>query len=129
MGKPHIKVEGLRELSKQLRQLGDVDLKAGLRDANKSLAAQVVQRALPNTPVRTGRLAASVRGLGSQQSATVKAGSASVPYAATIEYGRKKRGFIAPTMFLHKAAEPVDRDAADEYLKIIDELIRKAGLD
>lgn len=122
-------VEGVKQLARDLRRLGDADLKAALRAANKSLSEAVVTRALPNVPVgKTGRLKASIRGLASQQSATVKAGSAGVPYAATIHWGRKKRGVIKARPFLRAAAQTVEEGAAEVYQAEIDTIIRRAGL-
>jgi len=132
---PTIHVEGLSELGRQLRQLEDDGLTRALRDANKTLSAEVVRRALPNVPVgKTGRLKASVRALASQRGASVKAGGARVKYAAVLEFGagprKGKRGphNIKARKFLGKAAESVGRDAGDAYMDEIDKVIRQAGL-
>ena len=125
MAKPTIKIEGLAELRRDLRRLGDADLKAALREANRSVAKRVVDKALPNVPVRTGRLRASVRALASQGDAKVKAGAAAVPYAAAIEYGRGRRKGL---MFLHRAADEIaGSDAGTEYLEQIERIARRAG--
>jgi hypothetical protein len=129
VAKPKVEVEGLRELRKALRDLGDVGLKKGLTLANKGLAADVAKEAQALVPVRSGRLKASIRPLASQTSARVAAGSMRVPYAKAIEYGRKRGGLIKPSRFLNRAAAKVAPKAIDAYQREIDALIRKAGLD
>lgn len=128
------RVDGVKELARDLRKLGDADLKAALRDANKGIADAVVTRALPFVPVRTGRLKESIRALASQAGATVKAGSVGVGYAAAIEFGTGarpgKRGphNIRGTRFLHQAAEVIEDGAAAVYAEQIDIIIKRAGL-
>lgn len=86
-----IEVENLIELQRLLRQVGDKELPKALRGANKSMAEVVRDEALPNVPVRSGRLKRSVRAIGGQRDAKVQAGTAArVPYAATIHWGRKR---------------------------------------
>lgn len=81
-------VENLRELQSQIRALGDTELRRQLREANKSVSQMVVDAALPNVPVRSGKLRASVKAAATQTAAYGKAGSPSrVPYAAAIHWG------------------------------------------
>lgn len=82
-----VKVEGLTELRAQLRRAGGPALAKEVQKANKNAAEKVVRAALPNVPVRTGRLKASVRALASQTSGRAVAGKARVPYAAAIHWG------------------------------------------
>lgn len=86
---PGVRVEGADELRRAIRTIKDKELGAALRDANKSAAQVVVDRALPNVPVLSGRLKASVKALGSQRGGSAKAGGAKVPYAAAIHWGRR----------------------------------------
>lgn len=90
MAKTHlsVEVENLKELQGQIRALGDDELRKQLRDANKSVSQMVVDAALPNVPVRSGRLRQSVKASATQSAAYGKAGSpARVPYAAAIHWG------------------------------------------
>lgn len=83
-----IRVEGAAELRRALKAVGDKGLIAALVQANRSAAEIVVRDALPNVPVRRGKLKASVRALASQRSGRAVAGKAAVPYAAAIHWGR-----------------------------------------
>lgn len=118
-----VRVEGLGELRRLLRHIGDAGVKKALREANKSASALVVEKALPNVPVRTGRLKRSVRALASQRDARAVAGTASVPYAPPIHWGRVKGGFIKARPFLWNAAQQHQQEAADVYEYEIQKLL------
>jgi HK97 gp10 family phage protein len=123
MAQPAIKVEGLTELRRKLRQLGDKDLKKQLRDTNKSLAQKIIDAALPNVPVRTGRLKATVKAAGNEKGAIGKAGTpARVPYAAAIHWGWRRRG-IRANPFLTDAAARVEGHVVEEYEKDLQALL------
>lgn len=134
MSGPQIRVEGVRELTRALKDLGDRELSDALRAAHKTISEEVVKKALPHVPVRTGRLRASVKALGTQRAATVKAGNSKVKYAPVIEYGagprKGKRGphNIKGRKFLTNAAATVGDQAKATYLEEINRIIRKAGL-
>lgn len=127
-----IRVEGARELRLKLKEMADVGLTRQLSAANKTASMVVVERALPNVPVRTGRLRSSVRALGSQAQGQVRAGSASVDYAAAIHWGRKIGnvwgGRMAPNPivgrpFLWDAAQAALPQVIDTYEHAIDLLL------
>jgi hypothetical protein len=82
-----IEVEGAKELRKIFRDIGDKNLGKELRAANKTVSQIVVEAALPNVPVRSGKLRRSVKALATQTAAYGKAGSKAVPYAAAIHWG------------------------------------------
>ena len=106
---PTVRVEGLKELSKALREAQDKELPKQLREANREIAKRVVDRAEPNVPRRTGRLASSVKALASATSASVKAGTPSrTPYAPVIHWGWAAHG-IPSTPFLTDAADSISR--------------------
>lgn len=84
------------DLRRALREIGDSGLKKTLREANKSAAEVVVEKALPKVPVRSGRLRRSVKALAGQKDAKVKAGTKAVPYAAAIHWGRKRGNVGTP---------------------------------
>lgn len=127
-----IQIGGAKELRTLLRQLGDKDLKTALRDANKTVSQIVVDEALPNVPVRSGKLRAAVKPLATLTTAYGKAGSASVPYAAAVHWGTGpragKRGphNIARRPFLADAADKVAGKAADAYEAAVQDLLDKA---
>ena len=134
-----VKVEGLDNLRKVIRRVADKDLVDALKSANKSAAQLVVDRAVPNVPVRTGRLRASVRALGSQRSGQAAAGSARAPHAATIHWGRKRGNVgsppgnhpgpnaVAARPFLADAAEKANEQIVREYETAVNQLMDAIG--
>ena len=128
---PAIRVEGLREVRKTLRDLDDAVGKDMLKKAHKSLADQLADLALPHVPVgTTGQLKGSVRGLGSISAATGKAGGARVPYAAAVHWGTGPRpGLkgphnIARRPFLWDAVEKLRRSGAvEEYARQLEDIL------
>lgn len=140
MAKTHLsaEVENLKELQKQIRDLGDAELRRQLREANKSVSEMVVRAALSNVPVRSGKLRASVKASATQTAAYGKAGSAvRVPYAAAIHWGegsgnvnfttggtvgRANRN-IRGNPFLWNAADETLNRAVREYEDQIQDLI------
>lgn len=139
MAAPSVTVEGLREVRKELRDFDDRVGKEALKSAHKTLADRVVRKALPRVPVRTGRLKASVRGLGSVTAARGKAGSAAVPYAAAIHWGEGMGNINASTgatfgrparnirgrPFLWDAIDSLEHEAVEEYAHQLDQLINR----
>lgn len=132
-----VQVADIKELRKELRRLADDTMKKQLRDLNKDLADQIVREALPNVPVRTGRLASAVRATASQTAAYGKAGGARVPYAAAIHWGegsgnvnhttgatvgRPNRN-ITGRPFLWDAIDRLDRRLVDQYEEEIDRML------
>lgn len=116
-----VEVEGLRELGAAVRRLKDRDLSEAVKRANKNAAEKVVERALPNVPVRQGNLRASVKALGTQRSGKAKAGKKTVPYAAAVHWGTGPRPGqrgphnIARRPFLWDAAQLLRPSIANEY--------------
>lgn len=131
-----VNVEGLKELRKAIKETGDQALAKALAAANKAAAERVVAAGRPDAPRGpTGRLAGSVRALGSQSSGRAVVGGAKVPYAAAVHWGTGarsgKRGphNIARNPFLLNAAERQTQQIAEEYEVEMDRLmeeIRKA---
>lgn len=126
-----IQVENLKEVSAAIRRLGDADLRQQLKAANKNISQSIVDAALPDVPVRTGKLRASVKAQATTTSAYGKAGTpARVPYAAAIHWGvgaRPGRGphNIKGRPFLSDAAKKVEGRAIKEYEDQIRKLIKQ----
>lgn len=121
-----IKVDGLRDLQKQLRQAQDKDMQKAVRAANKGAAEIVADEARNRVPERSGRLKASIGARGSNRMATVKAGTASrVPYAGPIHFGWRARN-ILPQPFLYEALgdkwDNVYKDYEHQINKLVKEL-------
>lgn len=102
-----VKVTGLKELIAALH-VSAVAMPDDVGSVNRKAAAALVPAARSLTPQRTGRLAGSVRAGASQRKGVIRAGSASVPYAAVIHWGWP-RHHIASNPFLTNAVrENVD---------------------
>jgi hypothetical protein len=138
-----IRVEGLTELRAGIRRAGDTGLRDKLKTAHLNAAELVARAALPKVPVRSGRLRSSVKAMGSQTGGRVKAGKASVPYAAAIHWGegsgnvnfssggsvRRKNRNIRGRPFLWEAADQMMGRVTDEYDQQISDLLDQAMRD
>lgn len=91
-----VSVKGLNELRSALNAAGGPELVKALTAANKGAANVVVDAATPLVPRRYGDLAHSLRATASSRSGRVRAGSARVPYAAAIHWGRKSGNVGSP---------------------------------
>ncbi len=117
---PALQVDGARRLRASLKRagVGVDDLKA----AHAEVAKMVADRAARDAPVRTGRLAASVRASGTAREALVRAGRAPVPYAGPIHWGWPARG-IAARPFIADAAEELRDSWEATYLRHVEQLL------
>lgn len=120
-----IKVEGLKETIKDLQALGVEKQK--FVDINLEAAEILMSAARPLIPVRTGKLAGSMRASKTVQYAQVSLGRAKIPYAGPIHYGwfYDRNNFIKkniqPNPFLSKAL----RQNYDEIIKRYNESVQK----
>lgn len=127
MTRASIHVDGLDELRRGLRLVKDRELDAEMKAIHLELAREVVARALPKVPVRSGALKGSVRSAGTVRDAIGRAGRSSVPYAPVIHWGWPKRG-IRGRPFLRQAAEGIERDITERYdRQVADMLDRVVG--
>lgn len=126
MGAPAVTVEidGVRDIVRAIRKIEDGagDLKHVHGEAASNIAGSV------NPPVRTGRLAASVRSSGQAGAGVIRAGKAAVPYAGPIHWGWPRRN-IKANPFLVTAAERKTPQTIDIYEDGIQALIKKHQLD
>lgn len=107
-----LSVEGGAQLRRTLRRAGS-DLK-DLKEANAKAAniAAVASAAL--APKRSGRLAQTIRSSGTNTAGIIRAGTARVPYANAVHWGRKRwpnsktspgrRSVVRPQPFLSEGA-------------------------
>lgn len=135
MPKPSLFIVDTTDLRKALDK-AEQDVKANLAAANRAAAEVVVARALPRVPVRSGRLRASVKALGSQSRGEAKAGGRKVPYAATVHFGRKRGNVGRPPgnhkgnnrvkgrPFLTDAAVASQDDVRRVYERMIDDIVK-----
>ena len=117
-----VRVEGARELRRTLKDAShSLD---NLKDAHAAAGAIVVPEAKAGAPVVSGRLAGSVRSTGTQTAAVVRAGYASVPYAAPIHWGWAKRG-IKARPFISQAAVRTQPRWLEAYHKAVQHILDK----
>lgn len=98
-----VKVTGLKELIAALH-VSAIQMPDDVGSVNKSAAASLVPAARGLTPYRSGALAGSIRAGASQRKGVIRAGSATVPYAAVIHWGWP-RHHIAANPFLTNAVK------------------------
>ena len=143
-GKPVVRVEGAKELSKRFRDAGGTvkELSGAYRAVARSLVPPA-QSAAPHGA--SGDLARSVKGLGQRSQAQLAAGSAKVPYAGPIHFGnptvktfpaRKlnpKRvsgtlGVIKPNPWLYRTADKRRGEIVDTFDEHVGKVLRAHGL-
>jgi hypothetical protein len=116
-----VQVEGARALRRQLKAAG-VDM-ADLKRAHEAVGNLVANASRPKVPTgETRRLVGSLRAARAVGSATVRAGSASVPYARPIHWGWPARG-IRPQRFLWDTAKATEDQWLDVYWREIDQIL------
>lgn len=95
-----------------------------MKETHKKAAAIVIDGAKRFVPVRTGRLAASIRDGSTQRMGRVRVGSASVPYAGPIHFGWPSRA-IKPQPFIYDALDGRRDEVVRVYVRRIDSLTVK----
>lgn len=116
---PAVRVEGLRELKRTMRQAG-ADM-ADLKEATAAAARTVATASIARAPHRTGRLAGSVKGNKAMNRATV--GSRLV-YGGPIHWGWPGHN-IAPQPFIADAAAATEPIWVAAYMAEIDKILGK----
>lgn len=119
-------IEGLREVQKALRDISG-DLANEMKPTHKAAAEIVVDGAKRYAPVRTGRLADSIRAAATRTGGRVRVGSAAVPYAGPIHFGWPARR-IKPQPFVYEALDPRRAEVANLYTERLLEIIDKYGI-
>lgn len=125
MAQPEIGVVGLREFIKSLEALGVevTDLKA----AWNRVGNIVVKEAQSRAPKVSGALAGSIRANNAKGGATVRAGSARVPYAAVQHWGWPRHG-IEGSHYLTEASEAKQQEVVDAITDELGKLVAKLDL-
>jgi hypothetical protein len=107
------------------------EMVAELKEGNKALGEIVAARARQIVPVRSGALQKTISATKAVGGAKITAGTPSlmskVPYAGSIQYGWEARGIEAQP-FLSDALDDVGDEVLDAYGKLIEDLLKKAGL-
>ncbi len=130
VGGETIRIDGLRELSRALKQLED-GLQKEIGTVFKGAATKVASIAKGRINSRSGRLAGSITPFGTQRQAGVRMGKASIPYAGPYEFGGYPKG--RPFMAEGRAIYPTFKEQAPVVQRDIEDglksLIRKYNLD
>ncbi|AFU62204.1 hypothetical protein TG1_9 [Streptomyces phage TG1] len=131
-----VRVDGLRELQRNVRALRDKELNKAVREANKASGEVLIPQAKHESPdgrrdaksskkYRPGKLDKSIKVTASVKGAVIKAGSAArVPYAAAIHFGFKRRN-ISPNRFLFRAMARKSDVVAATYERRIAAVVQK----
>lgn len=117
-----VKIDGARQLRKTLKAAGD-DL-ADFRATNKAAAGIAAGQASSWAPVRSGKLAQSVRSSGTLTAAIVRAGYKRIPYAGPIHWGWPSR-HIKANPFLSYSAQATEPRWITLYHKHMEKSISK----
>jgi hypothetical protein len=118
-----VRVSGLGDAARALKRAG-IDA-TDLRDVVYDVGMIVVNAA--DIPVLSGALKASLRAGRGKQKAVVRAGSASVPYAAATEYGFSARN-IPASLAINQARDEHIGEIVDRFESGIEDVLRRAGL-
>lgn len=140
---PVVKVEGARELSRAFREAGGSVRE--LSGAYRTIARELVPPARRAAPVRSGKLAASTKGLGQRTRAILAAGSARVPYAGVVHFGNPSAktypahrgkglrktgtlGVISPNPWLYRVADERRDEVRAAFEANVGDVLRRHGL-
>lgn len=115
-----VQVDGLKELRKTLKAAGD-DL-SDLKAANAEAAQIAADGGRSRVPTLNGLLASSIRSTGTKTAGIVRAGKASVPYAAPIHWGWPARS-IPENPFLSDGATATEPRWLPVYEQRIEDII------
>jgi hypothetical protein len=137
-----LRVEGITQTVKALQALGEP--LEGIKAVLKSSAEILAQQAKTTVPVRSGKLARTIRPYSTTRAAFVIAGSKKVPYANPIHWGwfrdrkseqarKSGKGYInkniKPNPFMAKALGYTKEEIMDNYINLMEhELVRLTNL-
>jgi len=135
IGKDAIKITGLKELQKSLKQMDGESQKKLRLIFNKAMDI-VITEARPNVPRLTGKLVSTLKARSGQRDARIAFGGRKAPYAGFAEFGGAvgrnksvKRPFIKSGRSLYPAFKrryPQVIEAAQEGLA---DLAKESGLE
>lgn len=130
-----IKIEGLNEFTKALRQL-DADLPKMVRLANNSAAELLISKARPLIPVKSGAARNSLKARSTRASARIQVGGPKAPYYPWLDFGGrtgKRKSVVRPFYSEGRYIYPTLRKYSDELSQMqhdsMAEIARAAGLD
>lgn len=126
-GQGRLEIDGLREVLRDIRRLGD-DARDDMKDAHRKAGEIVASVARGIAPVRTGRLASTIVSAPTQRQGRVRVGRGqSIPYAGPIHFGWPARR-IVPQPFIYDALDQRADEVRRVYETRIGELITRHNL-
>ena len=134
--RPHVEIEGLKDIQKKLRDL-DPALAKELKGVNLAVADLVADSARAHVPSRTGAARSTVKAKGEQRYAVIRAGGKKAPYYPWLDFGgqpagaagnRAQRPFIAGGRYIYPTVERLRNKIVNEYVIMLGQLLDKAGL-
>lgn len=133
-----ISVEGLRRLSRQLRQI-DSDAPKALRLAGNEAAGIVVSAAkarVPLGPAKGGHARNSIKAASTRTQARVSAGGTKFSYYPWLDFGgtvgpgkKSKRPFLKQGRYLWKAFADHREDVETRLRTQLEDIAQRAGLE
>ncbi|MGV4289484.1 hypothetical protein QEV12_10475 [Trueperella pyogenes] len=121
-----VNVKGLRETVRALDAAGAAT--TDMKDLMHEIGLIVTRSAASRVPVRSGRLARSLRAGRGKTKAVARAGSARVPYAPIIHYGWLARR-IPARPFLSDAVQREENSVIEALITGLGEIIDKQNLE
>lgn len=122
-----IQIEGLKETQAALRAVSD-DLKTEMKPTHLKAAEIIVEGSKKYVPVRSGRLASSIRAFATQTGGRVRVGSAAVPYAGPVHFGWPARR-IKPQPFIYDAMDERRQEVLQTYADRLSKIFVRYDLD
>lgn len=137
-----LRIEGLAEARRALRNLGDLETLGEVRDGLRAAAGIVADEAKSRVPTRSGAAAGSIRPTVGGNKAYVVGGRASVPYYGWLDFGSRNprtgnprsRGPWAGSgtgpprgRFIYPAIDAKGAEVAEAVAKGIDKVIKREG--
>lgn len=135
MTTPTVAVDGLKQLTRDIKRLADVDTKVvgkALREAGRRSAEPVAAAARSALPRVSGRLAGSVRTRQAQSGYGVAFGNKAKPYAGWVEFGgsrnrphASRRDYVRNGRYVFPAAYAEASHSVGLYAEALDDVIAR----
>ena len=127
MAKPMVDVVGLAGVRRDMVRFGDESVPQAMIAAGVEVMEPIAARVRGRLPHRSGALAGTVRVAKVRTGASMRVGTARVPYAGPVEFGAWPRGrpFLAGGRYIFPTAQGMASEAAARYSQLIQTYINK----
>lgn len=125
MAKPLVDVIGLKGIRRDMVRFGDESVPKAMIEAGVLVVEPIAARVRGRLPHRSGALAGTVRVSKVRTGASMRVGTAKVPYTGPVEFGAWPRGrpFIKGGRYIFPTAAGMSREASERYSRLIEEQI------